>query len=84
MSCRTNFQKSTDQVFKNMLYIRNTINLSQKNLTGYPPGRYCHIHDPGMLNGIKVPTKRTKIVSFFIISQWTDRNPWKWSISKDI
>ena len=40
-----------------MLYVRDTINLSQKNLTGYPLGRYCLIHDPGMLNGIKVLLK---------------------------
>ena len=67
-----------------MLHIRNTINLSQKNWTCYLPGRYCGIHDSGMLNGIKEPLKKATFLSSFIISQWIDGNPWKWSGLKDI
>ena len=67
-----------------MLYVRDTINLSQKNLTGYPLGRYCLIHDPGMLNGIKVLLKNARFLTFFIILQRTVINPWKWSSLKDI
>ena len=58
-------RKSYIPFFLNRIYIRNTINLSQKKWTRYPPGRYCGIHDSGMLNGIKASSKIFR--SFFII-----------------
>ena len=88
MRCRSNIQKGTGQFFKNVLYIRKIIDLSQKNLTGYSPGRFYHICDSSMLNGIKVPSEQVKSIIvhmfFFINSYWLYIEPWKWSSLKDI
>ena len=88
MRCRWNFQKGTGQFFKNVLYIRKIIDLSQKNLTGYSPGRFYHICDSSMHNGIKVPSEQAKSIIvhmfFFINSCWLDIELWKWSSLKDI